>query len=170
MPANDTHTPAAVLILCCQGTTSEEIILTKRTDEVDHHKGQICLPGGAYDLKDKSLWETALRETQEEIGVDPSQITLVRELTPRTTPTGFLVTPFVGRTTLPLSWNISKQEIAELFTVPLDYLKDAKNLSWTKRTWNNVEYLDPLFVYRQHEIWGLTSRILCEFLGHQAPL
>lgn len=166
-----TTRPAAVLVLCFRENenVSEQILFTRRTHEVLHHKGQICFPGGAFDPEDGSLWNTALRETREEIGLDPGLVTLVRELGPWTTPTGFRVTPFVGRIPKTPLWQINEHEIAELFTVPLAHLQNPKNLRWIKKQVNGFEYLDPLFVYRHYEIWGLTARVLCEFLDHPFP-
>lgn len=161
--------PAAVLVLCFRVNDEEHVVLTRRTEEVLHHKGQICFPGGAKDSGDQDLWQTALRESEEEIGLDPKKVTFVRELRPWTTPTGFLVTPFVGLVEKPDFLKINQIEIAELFTVPLSHFRDSKSLQWVRRDRGGMQYLDPLFVYRNHEIWGLTGRILCDFLGHPFP-
>lgn len=160
---------AAVLVLCYEDCREDYLVLTRRTEEVEHHKGQISFPGGAFDSEDETLWHTALRETQEEIGVDPNSITLVKELESRITPTGFEVTPFVGRVPSPVDWQSNPYEIAEVFTIPFTHLKSPANLKWIKRQMHGVEYLDPLFSYHHYEIWGLTGRIICEFFGHDFP-
>lgn len=160
---------AAVLVPCFEDKGETWVILTRRTDHVDHHKGQICFPGGAYDPSDASPWKTALRETEEEIGIPPDRVTFLRELSPRVTPSGFRVVPFAAELHPPLAWHINEREIAEVFTVPITHLRDPHNLRWVKRQINEWSYLDPLFTYRHYEIWGLTGRILCEYLGFPFP-
>lgn len=156
---------AAVLIPVYRDGDEDRIVLTKRTETVLHHKGQICLPGGARDPGDASLWETALRECQEEIGLDPKSVTLVRELRRQYTPTGFRVTPFVGSVTSPLIFTPNPNEIAEIFSVPFSYFQDRANVKILTKEWEGRTFLDPHIVYGPHEIWGMTGRVLCEFFG-----
>lgn len=160
---------AAVLVPCFEEKGETWVILTRRTDQVDHHKGQICFPGGMLDPQDSDLWSTALREAQEEIGLVVNQVTLIKELSERITPSGFRVKPFVASVQPPAHWQISQSEIAEVFNVPLSFLRNPTNLSWVPRQLGELRYVDPLFVYEGREIWGLTARILCEFLGHEFP-
>lgn len=154
---------AAVLIPCFQESGRDHLILTKRTEIVLHHKGQISFPGGAFDPVDKSLWETALRETHEEIGLEPANVSLIRELARQNTPTGFRVTPFVGSIIVPEQWKPNAHEIAEIFSVPFDYFRDRNNVRFVRKIWQDREFLDAHFDYHGHEIWGMTARILCEF-------
>jgi 8-oxo-dGTP pyrophosphatase MutT (NUDIX family) len=156
---------AAVLIPIYQEGDEDFLILTKRTDEVLHHKSQICFPGGAQDPEDGSLWETALRECQEEIGIDPRQVVLVRELECQYTPTGFRVTPFVGKIAHPVLCTPNPNEIAEVFSVPVRFFHDSRNLQIIKKVWEGREFLDPHFKFQGHEIWGMTGRVLCEMFG-----
>lgn len=160
---------AAVLVLTYPQNGEEHLVLTRRTEEVEHHKGQIAFPGGAEDPNDQSLWETALRETHEEVGIIPRLITQVATLQTRLTPSGFEVTPFVGTIASPIAWQHNPAEIAEVFTIPASFLQNPDNLSWRSRKLHDFQYLDPLFRYHHYEIWGLTARILCEFLGHPFP-
>lgn len=155
---------AAVLIPCVRRAGEDFLILTKRTEEVLHHKGQICFPGGTRDPGDASLWETALREAHEEIGLDPASVTAVRELGKHFTPTGFRVTPFVGRVEPPVVWRPNPLEIAEIISIPLSHLSDPVNLRLLKSTYGGKEFLDPRFAYGNHVIWGMTGRVLFEFL------
>ncbi len=160
---------AAVLLLQYKKEGEDSLIFTRRTEEVEHHKGQISFPGGAADPDDASLWQTALRETNEELGIDAQLIQQQQELAPRLTPTGFKVTPFVGTLSAPPEWNCNRFEIAEVFSVPCAHLQNQANLTWRSRQLDTFEYIDPLFTYRHYEIWGLTARILCEFFGHPFP-
>jgi 8-oxo-dGTP pyrophosphatase MutT (NUDIX family) len=153
---------AAVMIPVYRRNGEDHVILTKRTDTVLHHKGQICFPGGASDPGDATLWETALRECQEEIGLDPARVALVRELGRQYTPTGFRVTPFVGQVGEPLVFTPNPNEIAAIFSVPFSYLSDPKNVHFLKKEWEGRRFIDPHIVFEEHEIWGMTGRILCE--------
>lgn len=155
---------AAILIPCVRDNGRDSLVLTKRTEEVLHHKGQICFPGGAADPKDPSLRDTALREAQEEIGLDPARVTIVRELGRHFTPTGFRVTPFVGRVEPPVVWKPNPLEITEIISIPISHLKDPVNLRILKSTYTGREFLDPHFAYGDHVIWGMTGRVLFEFL------
>lgn len=164
---HDQWVNAAVLIPCVRQDGEDFLILTKRTNDVLHHKGQICFPGGAVDPRDRSLWETALREAQEEIGLDPTRVTLVKELGRHFTPTGFCVTPFVGQVEPPIVWRPNPIEIAEIFAVPLSWIRDPRNLRIEKKSWKGGEFLDPHFVYEGREIWGMTGRILLDLVEVQ---
>lgn len=155
---------AAVLVPYFKENNDKHLIFTKRTDHLEHHKGQICFPGGVKDHEGESLWETALRECEEEIGLKRELITLVTQLKPQITPTGFLVTPFVGEIKKPENWISNPSEIAEIFSVPVSHLKDPKNSRFVTRTWENVEFFEPHFEYLHHDIWGMTGRVVCEFL------
>lgn len=155
-------TDAAVLIPVFRDGGEDRIILTKRTEVVLHHKGQICFPGGARDPGDATLWETALRECQEEIGLDPRQILLIRELARQYTPTGFRVTPFVGEVKSPLIFTPNPNEIAEIFSVPFSHFQDRRNLKVLKKEWEGRTFFDPHIIYGEHEIWGMTGRVICD--------
>jgi len=159
---HDQWIDAAVLVPVYRERDKDFLILTKRTEEVLHHKGQICFPGGARDLADCSLWETALRECQEEIGLDPNQISLVRELGQQYTPTGFRVTPFIGQIARRSAFTPNPNEIAAIFSVPFSYFKDGTNVRFLRKEWQGQVFMDPHFTFEGHEIWGMTGRVLCE--------
>ncbi len=156
---------AAVLVPVYRDKGEDFLILTKRTEEVLHHKGQICFPGGAVDPEDKSLWETALRETEEELGVRPSQVQFMREMPKQYTPTGFRVFPFVGQIQTAVLWQPNPVEISEVLRIPFHHFLDEKNFQLMKKIWGGREFMDPHFLYEGHDIWGMTGRILCEFFG-----
>ncbi len=157
---------AAVLVLTFEKNGEGHLVLNKRTEEVLHHKGQVCFPGGMRDAEDKSLWETALRETQEELGVDPERVTLVRELGQQYTPTGYRVTPYLARLkNAEEAWKTNPNEIAEVFSVPFSFFRNRENLKIRTRHLMGHDFLDPLFIYEGHEIWGMTGRVVCEIFG-----
>jgi len=156
---------AAVLVLCHKKNGENYLLLTKRSENVAHHKGQICFPGGVKDKNDPTLWDTALRETWEEIGLPKEHVSFRRELSVITTPTGFRVTPFVGSITNLHDLNPSPIEIAEVFWVPMNHLLDAKNFSLEKKIYFGITYDDPTYIYKDYKIWGATGRIMRDFLS-----
>ena len=161
---------AAVLVPYFKENGDAYLLFTQRTDVVEHHKGQICFPGGMRDHENETLWETALRECEEEIGLDRHRVTLIKELKPQITPTGFLVTPFVGEIQKPVEWRANPDEIASIFSVPVSHLKNPHNSRFITRTWDGVEFIEPHFSYQHHDIWGMTGRVVCDFLESTNPL
>ncbi|MBI2340715.1 MAG: CoA pyrophosphatase [Deltaproteobacteria bacterium] len=157
-------TKAAVLVLLLREKGEDHLLFTKRSQIVLHHKGQICFPGGACDEGDSDLWATAIRETREEIGLEPSLVSSVGRLGQLATPSGYLVTPFVGRVSQSFTLKPSLSEIAEIFTAPVGHFLNPENFRHVKKQLYGIEYEDPTFIYKNHEIWGATGRILVEFL------
>jgi len=155
---------AAVVVLCFKEGPEDHILLTKRSETVAHHKGQIGLPGGVKDPVDDTLWDTALRETEEEIGITRNLIQYVGELGRVVTPTGFSVTPFIATLTQPFNMKINPAEIAEIFSVPLPHLLNPQNFSTEIKTYFGRDYKDPIYTYRDYKIWGATGRILDDML------
>lgn len=156
--------PSAVLVPLFVENGVVTVLLTKRTEQVAHHKGQICFPGGVSDKGDISLWLTAVRETYEEIGLSPEGITEVGKLGVVVTPTGFVIHPFVATITRPETFHPNPGEIEEIFFIPVNHLSDPHNLKFVTRTWFGRDYQDPVFTFEGHEIWGATGRILVDFL------
>lgn len=152
-------TAAAVLILLFDRDDHPHLILTKRTDHLSHHPGQISLPGGRFDPQDGSLAQTALRETWEEIGVSPHSVELVRQLPQvNTRVSGFVVTPYVGVAVQPVVPVVSDHEIARVMEVPLAQVLAADALLPPFPTVATLRYaLDG------EDVWGATARILADF-------
>lgn len=155
---------AAVLVLLLKEEGVETILFTKRSEIVEHHKGQICFPGGVYDKNDKTLMHTALRETEEEIGLKSGLVSLLGELGDIFTPSGFQVKPFVGFVSDPYLLTPSTEEIADVFTVPISHLMNSANRQSVIRSYSGLEYHDTLFTFKNHQIWGATGRIIVELL------
>jgi 8-oxo-dGTP pyrophosphatase MutT (NUDIX family) len=154
-------TSAAVLVPLFVRNGNVHVLLTRRSDEVEHHKGEISFPGGKLDPEDPDLLHCALRETSEEIGLEPDRVRITGELDDfYTVATGYIVTPFVGVIPHPYDFRPSAREIAELLNVPLEVFFDPKLRS--EETW--IVRGTPLEVvfYRWHgyTIWGATARIL----------
>ena len=134
---------------------SIHILFTKRTESVKHHKGQISFPGGAADEGDDELSVTALRETQEEVGIQTRHVEIIAELDDMITPTGFRVTPFVGCFSYPYDFSINPGEIAELIEVPLQHLLDPANYRTGTREFRGKTY--EIHYYRIRRVYHLGS-------------
>lgn len=157
--------PAAVLLPLFEKDGEQYLLLTKRTETLEYHKGQICFPGGSRHEEDRDLRSTALRETYEEIGVRPEDVEILGELDRMSTLTSnFLVTPFVGIIPYPYDFNVNKDEIDELVEVPLSALMDKASYREESYIIDGVEHTGGIFEYRGRVIWGATARMLKQFL------
>ena len=157
-------TVAAVLLPLLSKEEELHVLLTKRTQTVKVHKGQISFPGGVQEPSDESLLATALRESQEEIGLGPHDVEILGALDPiRTVTTSFLVHTFVGFIPYPYPFQPDGREVAEILLVPWHFLADDAN--WSKRSYHaNNRSFEAYFVsYGDYRIWGATARILKNF-------
>jgi 8-oxo-dGTP pyrophosphatase MutT (NUDIX family) len=161
---NTDSSPAAVLILVSDRDGEPHVVFTERTTHVEHHKGQICFPGGACDKSDDGLETTALRETYEEIGVHPQDVRIIGQLDDMVTISNFRVTPYVGMLTTQPEYTISDHEVAQVVEVPLAYLMDERNMELEVRQHQGRQVLVPAFSYNGHRIWGATARMLHQFI------
>jgi len=151
---------AAVLVPVFEEGNDLRLLFTKRTHTVQHHKGQICFPGGMYEEEDEHLWQTALRESHEEIGLNPGQVSFVFELPKLLTPTMFEITPFVGFIHHDFKVIPNPHEIDSVFTVPISHFRESSNLRFETREFNGKSHNIPFFTYKEHTIWGATGRII----------
>lgn len=157
---------AAVLLPLYESDGEMHVLFTRRSELVEHHKGQISFPGGAWDATDPDLSHTAVRETWEEIGVAADHVELMGQLDEMITISNFLVRPFVGRITQPGPYPFahSEIEVAEILEVPLAHLQDEVNVLAEPRIYQGREMIAYSFRWRDHVIWGATARILKQFL------
>jgi 8-oxo-dGTP pyrophosphatase MutT (NUDIX family) len=157
---------AAVMLLLYEKAGVLHVLFTKRTELVEHHKGQISFPGGAHDLEDEDLRRTALRETFEEIGIDLEDIEVLGALDDIVTISNFVVSPFVGllRPRDTYLFRFSEFEVAEILEVPLDHLLDASNSEAEIRERDGVAITMHSFRFGDHVIWGATAKIMKQFL------
>jgi len=160
--------PAAVLIPLVMNEHGWEVIFIRRTEvEGDMHSGQVALPGGRRERTDESLTAAALRETHEELGIQPKDVTVLGQLNEFIAISNYRVTPFVG--TLPWPYPIRKddREVARWFTIPLAWLADPANHRVEKRTLpNGMGEVAVIFFenYDREMLWGLSARIITELL------
>jgi 8-oxo-dGTP pyrophosphatase MutT (NUDIX family) len=156
--------PAAVLIPFFKKNKDAHILFTVRTDDVEHHKGQISFPGGAREEQDQSLTETALRECQEEIGIPPEIINVIGRLDDFPTVTSFLVTPYVATLPYPYPSKINFKEVAEILEVPLELFLSDKHFEVKEWKYKNKQYPVYFYYFDQHVIWGATAFIINRFV------
>ncbi len=155
---------AAVLVPLFNHNEGVKVLLTKRSEFVEHHKGEISFPGGKLDDSDSDLLACALRETWEEIGLPPKDVNIIGELDDfYTVATGFLVAPFVGFIPYPYPFQTSPREIDELLGVPLDVFLDPRHRRESTIVLDSRPVPIISYEWEGHTIWGATARILQHF-------
>lgn len=155
--------PSAVLILLYPHKKDIHFILTERTNEVQHHKGQISLPGGSWE-NGEQLYETAQRETEEEIGIPADKTKIIYELTPLFVKvTGYMIHPFVAYVTKKPHIVPDRNEVNNVFTVSISDLMDPANRLTELWTIRKIPVDVPFFKFGKYKIWGATAMILSEF-------
>ena len=156
---------AAVLVPLFYKEGEYYILFTERTDTVRDHKGQISFPGGANEIEDMTLLDTALRECKEEIGLDAGVVEVLGELDEMLTlHTNYLVSPFVGILPWPYRFRIDPKEVKQLIEAPISALLDKNNLYHETETVNDKLITGYYYKYKGKIIWGATARILTQFL------
>ncbi len=153
-------TPAAVLVPVVNRPDGLSVLLTRRTDHLTDHAGQISFPGGKVDAEDSSPEETALRETEEEIGLDRGRVHLVGRLPDYFIPTGFRVTPVIGWVEPPFALKLDPFEVAEAFEVPLSFLVDPNHRQLQSAMRNGRLRHFYAMPYQGYNIWGATAGML----------
>ncbi len=152
--------PAAVLVPLVNRPQGATVLLTKRTDHLKNHAGQISFPGGRVDDTDRDAIHTALRETEEEIGLAETHINVVGHLDEYVVGTGFLVNPVIGVIEPPFDLNLHEQEVAEAFEVPLSYALDPQNIERHARDFNGTKRHFFAITWNDYYIWGATAGML----------
>jgi 8-oxo-dGTP pyrophosphatase MutT (NUDIX family) len=153
----------AVLVLLYPGDDGLTLALTRRTDTVEHHRRQLALPGGARE-DGEELVETALRETEEEIGVPAARVEVLGRMTPlRIPPSAFVVHPFVGHVPSRPEFHPDPREVAGVIEVPLDLLLDEEGRGEQEKTFRGETVLVPYFRVPDvppPPLWGATAMML----------
>lgn len=162
--------PAAVLVPLFVKEGEDCLLFTRRTELMNHHRGEISFPGGGRHAEDADLLQTALRETEEEMGIRPADVTVLGRLDDFVSVHGYRVSPFVGIFPYPYSCRVNEAEIAEVIEVSLSVLRDPA--IWRKENWRHKGRLHPVHFYTvgANEIWGLTAAILRQFLKRIDPV
>ena len=154
---------AAVLIPLVWHDDEWHILYTRRTDRVESHKGQVSFPGGACDEGETTPEQTALREADEEIGLNPDDVKVLGRLTNMITITYFRVTPVVGVIQWPTVFRVGEHEVARIFTIPLAWLANPVN-RWQFDMPGRNRSLIAYHPYDGELLWGATARMTVDFL------
>jgi 8-oxo-dGTP pyrophosphatase MutT (NUDIX family) len=156
--------PAAVLLVFYMKDGQHCILFNKRSETVEHHKGEISFPGGARDPEDRDFRDTALRETSEEMGIDRADVTVLGELDDIATRSRFGVRVYVGTIPYPYPFEPSSVEIAEVLEVPVRGLLDPDNRRQEVRWMNGKTAKQYCYAFEDHLIFGATAQIVKQFL------
>jgi 8-oxo-dGTP pyrophosphatase MutT (NUDIX family) len=160
IPVRDDLRAAAVLVPLVDRPDGMGVLLTLRNASLPHHAGQISFPGGRIEEGDASAAATALRETEEEIGLARDSVEIVGRLDDYITGTGFLVAPIVGLVRPPYALRPDPAEVEAVFEVPLAHFLDPANHRRESRVFNGVERRFYAMPYGDKYIWGATAAML----------
>ncbi len=167
VPQGTTPREAGVLLLLYPTEGALHFVLTRRTERLGSHSGQISFPGGRREPSDADLTATALRETHEELGIDLNGINLLGHLTPLyVPPSHFLISPIVAYSHHVPAFNPNANEVAEVIEAPLTVLFDEAAKGAELRaliSQNGAQQLTPHYRIAGHNVWGATAMVLSEF-------
>ena len=156
--------PAAVLVPLVDRPTGMTVLLTQRASQLARHAAQIAFPGGRVDDTDADVASAALREAQEEIGLEPARVQVFGYLPDHVVISGFRVTPVLGLVTPPFSLELNPHEVAGVFEVPLDHVLDSANHKARLRKVGDEEMLLYDIPWQGQNIWGATAGMLLTFV------
>jgi len=155
---------AAVLVPLVWQDDEWHILFTRRTDRVESHKGQVSFPGGACDEGETTPEQTALREVEEEIGIQPDDVKILGRLANLITISYYRVTPVVGVVRWPIVFRVGEHEVARVFTIPLGWLANASN-RWQFQVTGTKRSVIAYHPYDGELLWGATARMTVDFLN-----
>lgn len=148
-----------------QNRNNPEMILTRRSQKLNVHSGQVAFPGGKQDGSDGSLLATALRETEEEIGLAPGRVEVVGQLDQVISRYGFVVTPFVGLIPEDAPMQANPDEIESIFRVPLSFFIDGPTPDIDELSFRDWKLKVPRWLFGDYVIWGLTAMVIANMLN-----
>ncbi len=163
---------AAVLVPLFVDAGQLWVLLTKRADSLSHHRGQIAFPGGALE-EGEDPWTAALRESQEEIGLEPKKVMRLGLLDESQTPSGYHITPCVGVVPFPVETVLNRGEIEEVFPVPISALANPQMIEDRVVKIDGVRRILRVYHVGRRQIWGFTAKVLENLLyrlGIEAPM
>ncbi len=162
--------PAAVLVPLFLRNDEPWLLFTRRTEQLKNHSGEISFPGGGAEEQDQDFWQTALRETEEEVGILAGEVRRLGQLDDFYSVYGYLVKVWVGSYGDPYSYRVDENEIAELIELPLARLRDPR--IYHQEDWEHQGRKFPVDFYQLdgYNIWGMTAAILKQLLWPLGPL
>jgi 8-oxo-dGTP pyrophosphatase MutT (NUDIX family) len=169
LPADRRLRPAGVLVPLIERASGVQVILTKRSSALKHHPGQIAFPGGKQDEGDHDVIAAALREAEEEIALQRSNVEVLGTLPAHETVTGFIVTPVLARVRADFEPFAEPGEVAEVFEAPLAHVTDPARFVIQSRRWRGQRRHYFTVPYGPYYIWGATARILRALADRMDP-
>ena len=157
--------PKAAVLIAITDEENPEVIYTLRSNKVSSHQGEVSFPGGMQEESDSSLIMTALRESEEEIGLPQNCVKILGSLDTMVSRFNVSVTPFVGVIPGDVELNTSSEEIEACFKVPLSFLLKDKRYRNDEVNRNGETFYMPAYKYSSYVIWGLTAMITVNFLN-----
>jgi 8-oxo-dGTP pyrophosphatase MutT (NUDIX family) len=158
---------AAVLVPMLREANKWHILFTRRTASLPEHSGQVAFPGGQADPEDDSLEETALREAQEEINLHPGDVQILGRMREMRTISNYCVMPVVGCIPWPYKFQLAREEVSRVFTIPLEWLADLKNHEVRKRELPSPYPAVPVVYFNRYDgelLWGISAEIMMNLL------
>ena len=155
-------TLASVLVPLFQVDGDWHLLLTRRTDTLMEHSGQVAFPGGTAEPEDSTLEDTALREAREEIGLEPTHVHILGRLDSFVTITNYILTPVVGYIQWPFPIRLEENEVQRVFTIPLNWLADPVNHEIRQRTQVSLFPNNPVIYFHPYDgetLWGISAQV-----------
>lgn len=157
--------PKAAVLIPVTNHPEPQVIFTRRSSNMSTHRGEVAFPGGKKDDSDKNLIETALRESQEEIGLPQNCVRVLGETGTIISRYGLEVTAIVGIVDKNATLTANTDELDRIFHVPVSFFLEKNNLQFDRFKIKDQHYRMPCFLFEEYKIWGLTAIILAEFLN-----
>ncbi len=157
---------AAVLIPLYWYSGEWHVLFTRRSEGVNDHKGQVSFPGGAVEADDRNVFQAALREANEEIGLEPADVEILGRLKDYITISQFVISPIVARINWPFPIHTNSSEVSRVFSIPLSFLGDRANIEIRTHTFSDGQ-TTRLFYFAPYDgelLWGITARITVRLL------
>jgi 8-oxo-dGTP pyrophosphatase MutT (NUDIX family) len=156
---------AAVLLMLTDDERNPEIVFTRRAAHLHQHSGQVAFPGGKKDASDATLFDTAMREAQEEVGLSPEKAIRIGSLNQVISKHNILVSPFVVIVPHEIQLAPNPDEIESIFRVPATWFLDAKAHRVDKLSFRSFSLNVPCYLFEDYEIWGMSAIVLVDFLN-----
>lgn len=157
-------TRASVLVPLYVTQSELWVLLTRRSDSLPHHAGQIAFPGGAAEAGDDDEVATALREAEEEVGIQAEKVLVLGQLDDLATPTGFLISPVVGAIPFPFEIQAAAHEVEAVLPVPFSFLANPDMVEHQVFEVDGQRVVAPVYHYRGHRVWGATAKIIANLV------
>lgn len=165
MPTDDDLGEAAILLAITDETDDPKIILTKRAEHLNSHRGEVAFPGGKWEEGDADLLETALRETWEEIDLPCEQVDVIASMPVNFTRHAMRVSPYVGLVAPDIQLTANPNELDAVFSVPIRYFLEPENLTVDRFVGPDYNLRMPCYIYGGYRIWGFSLVVLADFLN-----